>query len=361
MSLNRIIINKMPSLKTASGITVLAVYFLILVGGIVRTTGSGMGCPDWPKCFGSWVPPTDVAQLPRDYKDVYSSQRAAKNEKFAVYLEKLGLQNQASLIRTDESILEEADFNPVKTWTEYINRLIGAVIGLLIFITLLCSIRYFYSNRKLFFLSLATFILVGFQGWFGSIVVSTNLLEWTITVHMFLAIVIVCLLILIYHLSSVEIIEFTALRASSNKLKTLLIACMALTFIQIFLGTQVREMVDKVSMAFAGQNRDLWIDELGLPFLIHRSFSIIILLVHYMMYKAIRSYSAGHMNFEFWVGLLLVSILIEVVSGVGMAYFAIPAFLQPIHLLFGLLAFGLQYYLLLRVQAYDKKNIRSVV
>jgi len=35
-------------------------YLLIVMGGIVRVTGSGLGCPDWPRCYEEWVPPNRI-------------------------------------------------------------------------------------------------------------------------------------------------------------------------------------------------------------------------------------------------------------------------------------------------------------
>src|SRR4028118_360369 len=116
-------------------ITIVAVYVLILVGGVVRSTGSGMGCPDWPRCFGSWVPPTDASELPADYREVYSQKRKAKNDRLAATLRRMGFEATANLITNDPSMFEEAQFNALRTWIEYGNRLIGVLIGIFIFIT----------------------------------------------------------------------------------------------------------------------------------------------------------------------------------------------------------------------------------
>ncbi len=322
--------------------TLVAVYILILVGGVVRSTGAGMGCPDWPKCFGQWVPPTSVEQLPADYKEFYSKYRHEKNVRFARYLTALGFEKTANQILTDETIREEADFNPVKTWIEYVNRLVGVAIGFLIFAVFVYSIRFWKSDRKLTWLAGFTFVLVGFQGWIGSIVVSTNLTPWTITVHMFLAMVIVGLLIYLVREGRGET------GFSGQGLFPWVLGCLALVFIQIFLGTRVREVVDEVTNQLA--DRNAWISALGITFIIHRSFSWVILVFHAIL---LRNLWKSEPTRGFVLPLFLL-ILGTILSGMGMAYFAVPPFLQPVHLLLATLTFGVEFYLALQLNRTTK-------
>src|SRR4026208_1603026 len=112
--------SRLASFQRLALCTTSITYVLIMVGGLVRASGSGMGCPDWPKCFGRWVPPTSEAQLPSDYQERWAARG-----------------------------YDAARFNVWKTWTEYGNRMIGVVIGFLILITLVLAIRFKRADRAL--------------------------------------------------------------------------------------------------------------------------------------------------------------------------------------------------------------------
>lgn len=329
-------------------ITIVAVYVLILVGGVVRSTGSGMGCPDWPRCFGTWVPPTDASELPANYQEIYSQKRKAKNDRLAATLRRMGFEVTASLITNDPAMLAEAPFNPLRTWIEYGNRLIGVLIGLFIFITAVLSFRYFRTDRRITWLSLLAFVLVGFEGWLGSIVVSTNLLPGTITIHMLLAIAIVCLLIYVVARSYDGLVP-VKLKGGKTAVNVLLALGLLLSVVQVGLGTQVREEIDAIATGLGGAGRDTWIEKLGIPFYIHRSFSLLVLGVNLGLVWLLRKHGAWAGTLRIFVISLLAAIGVSILSGAALAYFAIPAVLQPVHLLLAALLAGIQFTLLLLV------------
>src|SRR5690606_33024024 len=109
---------------------------------------------------------TDISELPPDYKERFK--------------------------KTDYQV---ADFNVYHTWTEYGNRLLGVLTGFFILLTVFFALPYRKKDAVVFWLSFLAFILVGFQGWLGSVVVSENLKPVTVTIHMIVALVIVGLLI----------------------------------------------------------------------------------------------------------------------------------------------------------------------
>jgi len=336
-------------------VTLVAVYLLILAGGVVRSTGSGMGCPDWPKCFGKIVPPTSAAELPDGYQEFYSEYRYQKNVRFARYLDLFGYGEIGAKILADERIREEAPFNVYKTWTEYINRVIGVLVGFFIVLLLLGSVRYFKSNRKLFWLSLLCFVSVIFQGWLGSIVVSTNLLQWLITVHMVIAVIIVGILTALFYFSHQERFQRFTFKRNKTVIALLMVNILFLT-IQIIFGTQVRESLDIVAEELGNSSRGDWIDSLGLIFIVHRSFSLALLAVALILFYYLHKVNLKEIKLLAYTKVLVVLFVLEILSGAIMAYFAIPFWVQPIHLLLGTLLFGWQFYMLLIFSFINKQK-----
>lgn len=322
-------------------LTVVAVYVLILVGGIVRSTGSGMGCPDWPKCFGTWVPPTDISQLPADYKEIYTAQRVEKNRKLATKLERMGFHQVAGDIFAHPTQYIETDFNPVKTWIEYVNRLVGALIGVFVFGTVVFALPYWRRDRTVFWLAFASFLLTGVQGWLGSLVVSTNLLPIMITIHMGLALLIVAMLIYAVDRSQRGREVATGPIKAVPGLTAWLWVAVLLTFAQIVLGTQVREEIDLVASAAQYLNRGGWVEQLGNTFRVHRSFSVLLLLLNaYLVY---RLYQLPSRRLHRLATAVIGFIAAEIGAGIVLTYFSFPAAVQPVHLTLATLLFGAQF------------------
>ena len=289
-------------------LTIASVFFLIFIGGLVRSTGSGMGCPDWPKCFGQWIPPSDISELPIDYKT-----------KFAV------------------AGKEIADFDAFKTWTEYYNRLIGVVIGLFVFLTVIFALPYLKStNKKIFWLSFLAFILVGFQGWIGSIVVSTDLATYMITIHMLIALIIVALLI--YTVSASQ--DFVIYQINTFPgLKTLIWVLLIIALVQTVSGTQVREAIDEIAKRI--DNRWVWTDNAGNIFLMHRSWSWFSLLISiYMMLQFKKIFLRESILYKASLALVLL-MCTQALSGAVLANLGFPSQFQSIHLTLGSLTVGL--------------------
>ncbi len=280
---------------TIALITIIVTIALIFIGGLVRATGAGLGCPDWPKCFGLWIPPTNVADLPAQFNP--------------------------------------DDFNVVKTWTEYINRLVGVLVGFLIILTAVFSAPYRKINKKVTYFSVASLILVLFQGWLGGQVVRSGLQQGIITLHMFIAMLILSTLIIGYYYATEQRYSVTFKPDLKKLFNYLLYPLFIVTFLQILLGTQVREAIDQVNQTI---DRSLWLDQVGLIDDIHRTFSWAVLILSGLVVYFVRKNNIKD-TFSKAANYTLGFVLLQVLSGIVLAYGGFPASFQVIHL--GLAAF----------------------
>jgi heme o synthase len=113
-------------------LTAAMTYLLVVIGAIVRSTDSGMGCPDWPTCQGSWIPP---------------------------------IGNSAA-------------------WIEWIHRGVAVVIGFLVLGMLVLAIRNYRHQRVILWSTVLALVLTGFQAYLGKVTVDTANAGDTVTAHL---------------------------------------------------------------------------------------------------------------------------------------------------------------------------------
>ena len=333
--------NRFRSLIKAS---IFCTYLVILAGAVVRMTGSGMGCPDWPKCFGSYIPPTSITELPNDYKEHYIEVRRLKNEKLAKMIRPLGWTELADQISSDPSIYEETNFIWQRTWIEYVNRLAGALLGLFLLEALWASLVHWKTKRSIPLILFGIIIVTGFQGWMGSVVVSTNLLPGVLTAHMLLAFLVITGLVYLYVKTASGLRALPTL-SMGNTMRYALAVLIGLTLIQVLLGTQVRQQIDVIAKSLAHTQRELWIEQLDWVFKVHRSFSLLLLFGNsWLCYQVFKYLNHYHAVFRASI-YLAIFVGIATISGIVMAYFSVPSWAQPLHLFLSCLIFGAQVYL----------------
>ena len=319
-----------------SKISLVLVYLVILAGSLVRMTGSGMGCPDWPKCFGYYIPPSEESELLFKANHDYKTNQMIILNSEKLYTAKVDFRSSEKINLNDWDLYEKHNYvtyDPVHTWIEFINRLIGAVAGVFTLLMLLLSLKYWKENKNITLITLLVVLGMGFQAWLGKLVVDSNLAPYKITVHMLMALVIVALIIyLIYYSRKKD--DYI----NDRKIKYLIIISIILSLIQVITGTQVREFIDiqyELSL-----NKELWLKSPDLYFYFHRTFSLSVFLINvYLFYYAFKkSYNLKT------ISLICFVILLEILLGIIMYYGDFPIFSQPLHLFLATILFGCQFY-----------------
>ena len=232
---------------------------LVFMGAIVRATGSGLGCPDWPFCYGRMVPPTTAEDI--DFTQV-------SLEKFRRKAAQHG-RDPASITPS----LLRAEFDPVKTWIEYLNRLSSLPLSLAVLGMMVASLR---QIRPIKIASSVALLLLLINAWLGARVVFSGLQPGIITTHMALAMIMLCVLVYAWWRAAPRPWRFNDARAPF----TLAITLFLLIVIEGIMGSQVRELTDTLAKTHLGQPRSAWTTELeqSWVYLLHRSFSWLILI-----------------------------------------------------------------------------------
>ena len=183
----------MNTIRILSAFGVLLAFVVIALGAWTRLADAGLGCPDWPGCYGFVTFPTTASEIA-----------------------------QAEVLYPDSPV--EID----KIIPEVVHRYFAASLGLLAIVILFFSLK----NNKHIKLSAALLTVIIGQGIFGYLTVSLKLYPLIVTGHLFGAMIVTSIFLIIF-------LNTSNYQYSSNVLRsrrTLIYIGVGLVLGQIFLG-----------------------------------------------------------------------------------------------------------------------------
>ncbi|MDG1039890.1 MAG: COX15/CtaA family protein [Polaribacter sp.] len=323
-------------------LALISVYVIFLAGSVVRMTGSGMGCPDWPKCFGYYIPPTSEEQITwQPNTDYNKGMIIIKDE--TLYVAKEHIKTYLTFSEKNWSKYTKHNyttFNKFHTWTEYINRLASVVSGFFFLLLIIAAFKYRKEHKEITIIAFSAFFLMMVEAWLGKMVVDSNLKPAIITIHMIGGLLIIALLLRLRFIVSEKKVTYKHHALFSK----LLIISAVFSLIQIAMGTQVRQFIDEQVKLFGFENKNYSLLNPNFKFYFHRSFTIAIVLVNLGLFYLNQMKNLGYKLVN-WVVFL---IFLETITGILMYYAEFPIGTQAIHLLAGAILFGLQFYLWLQ-------------
>jgi heme A synthase len=155
-------------LRWITGAALVLTYSLIVLGAWVRATGSGLACPDWPTCYGHWLP------LPGD-------------------------------------IPPGVGYSYLQVMLEWVHRLVaGVILGPLILVICLLSWRARSAKPRMPAYAGALIALLLIQAGLGGVTVLDQNSPWSVALHLGTALVLLSVLCLIFERSGPEPKEVSA-------------------------------------------------------------------------------------------------------------------------------------------------------
>ena len=327
--------NRLPLwIRRTARVAFVSAFLVVLAGSIVRMTGSGMGCPDWPQCFGLTIPPTHASQVHWQPDTEYGQGRMIL-ERDSLWIAPARHLSGSSFDADRDTGLwthytrhDYAHFDPFHTWVEFINRLLGAFAGLpallLIGLSLIAGIR--HRLWKPLWPALGALLALGFVAWLGKKVVDGNLIPGSITWHMLGAIAILGLQLLTLRQAGAPAPVVNA------RHRAWIWVAAGITLAQLVFGTQVREAVDH--LVHGGIARAEWLEQLPAWWKGHRTAFWGVLAAHLAwLWPGLKT--GRTTRWEWTVIALLVA---QFATGLAFGVLGMPAAAQPLHLV---LAVGL--------------------